>query len=116
MLKLVVVAGARPNFIKIAPLMTALANKRACTPLLVHTGQHYDALMSDTAANAAAGIRAVTRIGDCLNPGTVAAAIHGGHRHARELDAPPADLPFRVEHARYEGTGMNTLRPSTSSG
>jgi len=61
----------------------------------------YDALMSDAAANETAGIRAVTRIGDCLNPGTIAAAIHGGHRHARELDATPADLPFRVEHTRH---------------
>jgi UDP-N-acetylglucosamine 2-epimerase (non-hydrolysing) len=47
MRKIIVVAGARPNFIKIAPLMTALAELRACTPLLVHTGQHYDAGMSE---------------------------------------------------------------------
>jgi UDP-N-acetylglucosamine 2-epimerase (non-hydrolysing) len=45
--KIIVVAGARPNFIKIAPLMTALAAIPACTPILVHTGQHYDAGMSD---------------------------------------------------------------------
>jgi len=47
MRKIIVVAGARPNFIKIAPLMTALAELRACPPLLVHTGQHYDAGMSE---------------------------------------------------------------------
>jgi len=47
MLKIMVIAGARPNFIKIAPLMTALAEVRGCIPLLVHTGQHYDAGMSD---------------------------------------------------------------------
>jgi UDP-N-acetylglucosamine 2-epimerase (non-hydrolysing) len=47
MIKVIVVAGARPNFIKIAPLMTALAEIRDCIPLLVHTGQHYDAGMSD---------------------------------------------------------------------
>jgi UDP-N-acetylglucosamine 2-epimerase (non-hydrolysing) len=47
MIKILVVAGARPNFIKIAPLMAALADVGGCTPILVHTGQHYDAGMSD---------------------------------------------------------------------
>src|SRR5437016_5808795 len=47
MIKIIVVAGARPNFIKIAPLMTALAEIRSCTPILVHTGQHYDVGMSE---------------------------------------------------------------------
>ena len=47
MSKIVVVAGARPNFIKIAPLMAAFAKVRGCTAVLVHTGQHYDAGMSD---------------------------------------------------------------------
>ncbi|MGE0120935.1 MAG: FAD-dependent oxidoreductase [Dongiaceae bacterium] len=77
----------------------------------------YDALVADRAALAAAGIRSVTRIGDCLNPGIIAAAVHSGHRYARELDAPPAgDLPFRVEHIRHEESGRPIVRPSTSSG
>ena len=41
----VIVAGARPNFPKVAPLMRAFAN-RGVDALLVHTGQHYDANMS----------------------------------------------------------------------
>ena len=41
----VVIAGARPNFPKVAPLMRALT-ARGMTPRLVHTGQHYDAAMS----------------------------------------------------------------------
>jgi dimethylamine/trimethylamine dehydrogenase len=61
----------------------------------------YDALVSDPAALAEAGIRSVTRIGDCLNPGIIAAAVYDGHRCARELDAPSADLSFRVEHIRH---------------
>lgn len=41
------VAGARPNFMKIAPLMHALAaHGDAFETRLVHTGQHYDAAMS----------------------------------------------------------------------
>jgi UDP-N-acetylglucosamine 2-epimerase (non-hydrolysing) len=41
------VVGARPNFIKIAPIMRALRAAGAFDLMLVHTGQHYDAAMSD---------------------------------------------------------------------
>lgn len=41
------VAAARPNFMKIAPLYHALAREPWCNPQIVHTGQHYDANMSD---------------------------------------------------------------------
>ncbi len=54
-IKLLVIAGARPNFMKIAPLLTAFKSHNAARaesePLLewqlVHTGQHYDAQLSD---------------------------------------------------------------------
>ena len=46
------IAGARPNFMKIAPLIKAIQNARAAGQdihyRLVHTGQHYDKNMSDT--------------------------------------------------------------------
>lgn len=46
-----VIAGARPNFIKIAPIIHALEERAEAGGLLryrlVHTGQHYDARMSD---------------------------------------------------------------------
>jgi UDP-N-acetylglucosamine 2-epimerase (non-hydrolysing) len=41
------IAAARPNFMKVAPLYHALADENWCTPHIVHTGQHYDANMSD---------------------------------------------------------------------
>ena len=42
------VVGARPNFMKIAPILRAFAAHQPPIPaLLVHTGQHYDASMSD---------------------------------------------------------------------
>jgi len=45
--KLIVVAGARPNFIKIAPLMRQLSlQPERFSTCLVHTGQHYDTKMS----------------------------------------------------------------------
>jgi UDP-N-acetylglucosamine 2-epimerase (non-hydrolysing) len=40
--KILCVAGARPNFIKIGPIMRALAADPRLRPVLVHTGQHYD--------------------------------------------------------------------------
>jgi UDP-N-acetylglucosamine 2-epimerase (non-hydrolysing) len=41
------IAAARPNFMKVAPLYHALLPEAWCRPLIVHTGQHYDANMSD---------------------------------------------------------------------
>jgi UDP-N-acetylglucosamine 2-epimerase (non-hydrolysing) len=46
-LALHLIAAARPNFMKVAPLYHALVAEPWCTPVLVHTGQHYDANMSD---------------------------------------------------------------------
>ena len=40
------IAAARPNFMKVAPLWHALKTAPDFTPVLVHTGQHYDANMS----------------------------------------------------------------------
>ena len=45
--KLILVAGARPNFMKIAPLMRALENHPTIEPIIVHTGQHYAENMSE---------------------------------------------------------------------
>src|SRR5205823_733066 len=41
------VVGARPNYMKMAPIIRALAAHGALPPVLVHTGQHYDAAMND---------------------------------------------------------------------
>lgn len=41
------VVGARPNFMKVAPLLRALDGPGGCRTRLVHTGQHYDRDMSD---------------------------------------------------------------------
>jgi UDP-N-acetylglucosamine 2-epimerase (non-hydrolysing) len=48
MLKVINVAGARPNFMKVAPIVAAMKRRHAeFQPLLVHTGQHYDEAMSE---------------------------------------------------------------------
>jgi UDP-N-acetylglucosamine 2-epimerase (non-hydrolysing) len=41
------IAAARPNFMKIAPLYHALSKQDWCEVYIIHTGQHYDANMSD---------------------------------------------------------------------
>jgi UDP-N-acetylglucosamine 2-epimerase (non-hydrolysing) len=45
-MKVLLIAGARPNFMKVAPILSALRNAGE-EGVLVHTGQHYDAHMSD---------------------------------------------------------------------
>jgi len=55
-MKLMIVVGARPNFMKAAPILRAISTHNECVqdsskhlqPLLVHTGQHYDAAMSES--------------------------------------------------------------------
>ncbi|WP_321389574.1 non-hydrolyzing UDP-N-acetylglucosamine 2-epimerase [Emcibacter sp.] len=42
------IAAARPNFMKIAPLYHALNKQDWCEVKIIHTGQHYDANMSDS--------------------------------------------------------------------
>src|SRR5437588_8457698 len=47
MLKVINVVGARPNFMKVAPVVEAMGRRASeFAPLVVHTGQHYDAQMS----------------------------------------------------------------------
>ena len=46
-LRVHLIAAARPNFMKVAPLWHALSRAPEFTPVLIHTGQHYDPNMSD---------------------------------------------------------------------
>ena len=46
-LKIHLIAAARPNFMKIAPLFHELKKREWAEPVIVHTGQHYDLNMSD---------------------------------------------------------------------
>lgn len=46
-IRVLCVAGARPNFTKIAPLMREFGSREGFDTFLVHTGQHYDAKMSE---------------------------------------------------------------------
>lgn len=46
-IKVLNVVGARPNFMKVAPVQAALQAHGGFQPMIVHTGQHYDEQMSD---------------------------------------------------------------------
>src|SRR5881296_465615 len=46
-MKVLNVVGARPNFMKIAPIVEEMKGVRDLTSILLHTGQHYDDGMSD---------------------------------------------------------------------
>src|SRR6478672_7885830 len=46
-MKLLHVVGARPNYMKVASVMRAVAQDARFRQVLVHTGQHYDAAMND---------------------------------------------------------------------
>ena len=50
-MKILSVVGARPNFMKVAPLHRAFSRDSRLVSKIVHTGQHYDARMSDVFFN-----------------------------------------------------------------
>ena len=57
----------------------------------------YRELMADEGSLADAGIKSVTRIGDCNAAGAIYHATYAGHRYARELDAEALEVAFRRE-------------------
>src|SRR5438552_2138714 len=46
-MRIINIVGARPNFVKITPLIRAMSGHPALTPMLIHTGQHYDGPLSE---------------------------------------------------------------------
>jgi dimethylamine/trimethylamine dehydrogenase len=58
----------------------------------------YHELASQPDALSDAGIKSLTRIGDCLAPSTIARSVFSGHKFAREFDEPVLeDVPFKRE-------------------
>lgn len=84
-------------------IYTGRTSRRAAASLVVVTARTpsdelNQALTAEPAALRSAGIQSVTRTGDCLAPGTIAAA--GFSAHALALDTPdPGDVPFQRERA-----------------
>ena len=89
--------------VEIADVYSGQTERLTCGSVVMVTAQNpndalYHALIADPAANERAGIRSISRIGDCYGPGPIAAAVFGGHRYARELGAPIGDdVPWKRE-------------------
>ncbi|WP_234051715.1 MULTISPECIES: NAD(P)-binding protein [unclassified Xanthobacter] len=93
--------------IELACVYSGRTERRACASIVLVTARlPQKGLAEELEARrtewADAGLQSVTRVGDALAPGTIAAAVWAGRRFAEELDAPPRgldDLPFRREVA-----------------
>ncbi len=84
--------------VEIACVHTGRRRELDCTSVVLVTAREpnnalYRELTTDQEAMAEAGIRRLTRIGDALAPGTIAAATWSGHRFARELGERLPDGP-----------------------
>ena len=90
---------------RLACVYTGRASRQKARSLVLVTMRKpesslYEELASDPASLRAAGIAGLVRIGDCLAPGALVHAIHGGHLHAREFDEPVrGDVPYKRERA-----------------
>jgi dimethylamine/trimethylamine dehydrogenase len=98
------IPGAAKGEIRVAHVASGRERRLACAALLLVTMRLpndalFQELNGDPARLADAGITSLQRIGDCLAPSTIAAAVYSGHRRARETDAPPSksEVPFKRE-------------------
>ena len=89
--------------VTIKPIFGGQSFERACGSAVLVTAPLandtlYHELVGNNGAMKDAGIRRVTRIGDGLAPGTIAAAVYSGHQFARDLGEPLSDtIPFNRE-------------------
>ncbi|MEX1109888.1 MAG: MFS transporter [Dongiaceae bacterium] len=94
-------ASAAQGSVETASIYGGAAERRDFASVVMVTSRLlndalYHALMDDEAALHDAGIKSVTRIGDCRAPGTIAMAVDAGHKYARELDEPvPEGIPYK---------------------
>jgi dimethylamine/trimethylamine dehydrogenase len=98
------VTSAAQGEVRIEHVVSGRERRLPCASLLLVTmrlpnDSLFQELDADPARLAEAGITSLMRVGDCLAPSTIAAAVYSGHRCAREMDARPRsdDVPFRRE-------------------
>ena len=97
------------DVLNVACTFTGRGEAIACHTLVAVTARLpnrrlYDEVMSREADFASAGIETVRRIGDCLAPATIAAAVHSGHLYARDFGeaVDPDAVPFHREPITVE--------------
>ncbi len=94
-----------PGAARLACVFTGRETTVAADALVLVTGSvprdelYQDLERLDAGLREKTGIRRVVRVGDCLGPGTLAAAVYSGHLFARTLDTGLTDwTPFRREN------------------
>jgi len=89
--------------VELACVFTERQQRRPAAAVVMVTSRLPNDTLYHDLLSGPAGIKSLTRIGDCLSPGTIAAAVHDGHRYAQSLGGePPADVPFRVERIEHQ--------------
>jgi len=94
--------GITPDGVMAACVYTGRPRMIPAAALLLVTSREPEQALYQAFSDApqtwrAAGIRSVELVGDCLAPGTIAAAVYGGHRMGREFDAPAGSTTMRRE-------------------
>ena len=103
------IAAARPNFMKVAPLYHALAAEPAgAAPVLVHTGQHYDAEHVG---------RLLRRPRPARRPTSISASAAGSHAEqtGRVMIAYERGLPARTGPTGWSSSATSTRPPPARS-
>jgi dimethylamine/trimethylamine dehydrogenase len=95
------VAACRKDHVSLTCGYTGQTYNLACETFVPVTMRLPDEALYLRAADIIAGrsdVPSLRKIGDCIAPGTIAAAVYSGHRYARELGEPASDgVPFRRE-------------------
>ena len=94
------IAAARPNFMKIAPLCHALREASWCDARIVHTGQHYDASMSDAF------------FADLQLPEPVQESVDRELKRARRVPEQSAERTVAVDWLGSKITSGSSTRPT----
>jgi dimethylamine/trimethylamine dehydrogenase len=97
------VAGFDGECVTLADVYSGAERRLACRSLIVvgirkPNDSLYRALAARPEDLERAGIAGLTRIGDCFAPGAIVHAVHGGHRFAREFEAPVAEAPYARDY------------------
>ncbi len=98
------IAGIEGRGVELSCVYSGARREVACESLVLVTSRQpdddlYRAYRDDTSGWHEAGIRTLQCIGDCLAPGTIAAAVHSGHLAAREIEEETEETaPFSREY------------------
>jgi len=103
----------RPNDVDLSCVFTRRVTRKPVRTVVMVTSRKpqialYEDLLVKMAEAPGHGIKSVSRIGDCIAPGTIAAAVFSGRRYAEDLDRPAsADLlPFKSEPLDLRDTSI----------